>query len=275
MTVAVASERNRALLDWYAGHRRSLPWRNVDDPYLVLVSEVMLQQTQAARVVPYYERFVARFPSAETLAAAPLSEVIAEWSGLGYNMRAKRLHDAAKMVVEAGWPRTVADLERLPGVGAYTAQAVAALAYGQPVPAIDTNVRRVLSRWHGEILDPKALSHAAKAAMAEADPGDWNQAVMDLGAGVCKPRRPACGECPVSAWCAGPGTYEPPRPQSKFEGSVRQVRGAVMRALIGGDRDFAVLVEATGFSPDRVADAIGGLVDDELIEVKEDGYGIP
>lgn len=275
MTVAVAVERNGALLDWYARHRRPLPWRDVDDPYLVLVSEVMLQQTQAARVVPYYERFVARFPSAEALAAAPLSEVIAEWSGLGYNTRAKRLHDAAKIVAEAGWPQSADDLERLPGVGSYTAQAVAAFAYGQPVPAIDTNLRRVLSRWHGEILDPKGLGRAAVVAMAEADPADWNQAVMDLGAGVCRPRNPLCGECPVSAWCAGPGTYEPPRPQSKFEGSVRQVRGAVMRALIGGDRGFTGLVETTGFSPDRVADAVAGLIDDELIEAREDRYGIP
>ncbi len=274
MTITVEVERNRALLAWYAGEKRDLPWRGVTDPYLILVSEVMLQQTQVDRVIPYYTRFVESFPTANALAEAPFRGVAELWSGLGYNVRAKRLHDAAKSVAADGWPDSVAGLEGLPGVGPYTAQAIAAFAFGAQVAAIDTNVRRVLSRWHGEVLNGRSLPAVARAALGDADPVDWNQAMMDLGASVCRPRNPECGACPVSDWCAGPSAYQPPRTQARFEGSVRQVRGAIMRELIRTELDFGALVTTTGYPPERVADGLEGLLDDELIETADGRYAV-
>jgi A/G-specific adenine glycosylase len=208
------------------------------------------------------------------LAQAPFRQVAALWSGLGYNVRAKRLHEAAKLVHADGWPDSVAGLERLPGVGPYTAQAIAAFAFGTQVAAVDTNVRRVLSRWHGEVLNGRSLPVAAGAALGDADPVDWNQAMMDLGATVCRPRDAQCGSCPVSNWCAGPSAYQPPRAQARFEGSVRQVRGAIMRELIRSGLDFAELVTATGYSAYRLAGGLEGLLDDELIENVDGLYSV-
>ena len=185
-----------ALLRWYEAVRRPLPWRSTRDPYALLVSEVMLQQTQALRVVPYYERWLARFPSAGALAAAPTREVLALWSGLGYNRRALSLKQAAAVVAEHGWPD---DLRELPGVGPYTAAAVASFAWDVQVAAVDTNVRRVLTRREGGGVDVAAR---AAALLPVGRAATFNQAMMELGATVCRPRIPACAECPVSPGCA-------------------------------------------------------------------------
>jgi A/G-specific adenine glycosylase len=266
MSTRIEEERSAALLDWYAARGRTLPWRESSDPYGILVSEVMLQQTQVDRVLPYFERFMERYPTVHALAGAAFIDVAASWSGLGYNRRARRLHDAAKMIARNGWPHDAAGLASLPGVGVYTAAAVAALAFGESVAAIDTNVRRVLSRWYGEPLTGSALVRIATANLGDADPADWNQALMDLGATLCRPRTPECRHCPVSGWCAGPETYTPPRPQPRFEGSLRQVRGALVRTLVHGERDFEELVAATGFAPDLIAHALDGLIDDGLVD---------
>ena len=261
----MTSGRREALLDWYDRTRRPLPWRRTRDPYAVLVSEVMAQQTQISRVVPYYERFIAEFPTPEALAEAPLAEVLAAWAGLGYYRRARFLQAAAAHVVEHGWPTTSTELQALPGVGPYTAAAVASIAFEEPVPAVDTNAKRVLSRWAGTALVGAALTEAATTALDKARPSDWNQAMMDLGARVCTPR-PACSECPVAAWCTDASIYEPPVPQAPFAGSGREARGLIVRALVDGTATTTRLARTTGLTTARLTKALAGLESDRLIE---------
>jgi A/G-specific adenine glycosylase len=200
------------LLEWYAATRRDLPWRETRDPYQILVSEVMLQQTRVSVVVDAYRRFVARFPTAETLAAAAADEVRAAWSGLGYYRRAERLQRAARAIVALGAvPREVAALRRLPGIGAYTAAAVASIAFGAAEPALDGNVLRVLARMTREREHPgraaarRRLERTARALLDRERPGDSNQALMELGATVCLPARPRCDECPLAPDCRARG----------------------------------------------------------------------
>ena len=220
-----------ALLAWYERVRRPLPWRATRDPYALLVSEVMLQQTQARRVVPYYERWLARFPTPRALARAPVRDVLAAWSGLGYNRRALALQRAAAVVAERGWPD---DLTELPGVGPYTAAAVASFAWDRQVAAVDTNVRRVLSRRDGVDYGPRALAERAAALLPPGRAAAFNQAMMEVGATVCRPRAPRCGECPVAAGCAGPREL-PRRPRRpRFEDTDRWARGRVLAALLEG-----------------------------------------
>lgn len=274
-SATIDQERNAALIAWYGAHGRRLPWRLQPSPYRTLVSEIMCQQTQAERVIPFYDRFITRFPSVESLAEAPLKDVIALWNGLGYNARAKRLHEAAQHIAADGWPDDVAGLERLTGIGPYTARAIAALSFGSHVAAVDTNLRRVLSRWHGEELDAAGLEHAAAGALADADAAVWNQAVMDLGAAVCRPRQPECSACPVESWCAGPETYVPPRPQGRFEGSARQLRGALVRRLVRSPADFAELTDVAGFPANDVERALETLIDDGLVEQHDGMFRLP
>lgn len=204
-----------ALLAWYAEHGRDLPWRRTRDPYAVLVSEVMAQQTQVARVVPRWEEWMERWPTVEALAAAPLGDVIRAWQGLGYNRRAVALHRAAGVVAREGWPE---NLTALPGVGRYTADAVAAFAFGHDVLPVDVNVRRVRERT-GASFSPAA-----------------GQALMDLGATVCLARIPRCGACPLAEACPSRGRrYEPERRQGPLEGSFRQRRARVLRAVAAGE----------------------------------------
>jgi A/G-specific adenine glycosylase len=207
--------RVRALLAWYERVRRPLPWRFTRDPYALLVSEVMLQQTQAGRVTGRWEAFLARFPDPVALAAAPARDVLAEWSGLGYNRRALALQAAAREVAARGWPD---DLRSLPGVGPYTAAAVASFAWDAEVAAVDTNARRVIERWDGVARTPAALARRAADLLPAGRAAPFNQAIMELGATVCTARRPRCGECPVKAGCAtrragGPGGGPPGRPR--------------------------------------------------------------
>jgi A/G-specific adenine glycosylase len=204
------------LLAWFAAHARDLPWRHTRDPYRILVSEVMLQQTQVARVVPRYLAFLERWLTVEALSVARPAEVIREWQGLGYNRRALNLHRAARRIAAEGWPE---DLTELPGVGRYTADAVARFALDRPVLPVDTNVSRVLERTGGEF--GPASAHA----------------LMDLGATVCLARIPRCGACPLADRCPSRGRrYEPLRKQSRFEGSFRQRRARALRLVAGGAR---------------------------------------
>src|SRR4051794_22735177 len=228
-----------ALLDWYAEVRRPLPWRFTRDPWAILVSEVMLQQTQAARVVPHYERFLARFPTPDALAAAPAAEAIAAWSGLGYNRRVLALQAAARVVVERGWP-PVERLEELPGVGPYTAAALGSFAWDAPMAAVDTNVRRVIERRDGVRRGPRALARRAAEIVPEGRAAAWNQAMMELGATVCRPRRPACGGGPPRRGCGGrdavPAAPAPRRgAREPFEATDRWARGRLLAALVAGE----------------------------------------
>jgi A/G-specific adenine glycosylase len=212
---------NDLLLAWFHEHGRALPWRHTLDPYAILISEVMLQQTQVERVIPRYLTWLERWPTADVLAEASLADVIREWQGLGYNRRAVNLHRAAAQVAASGWPE---DLTELPGVGAYTAAAVGNFAFGKPVLPVDTNVRRVQERT-GESFSPEAA-----------------QALFDLVATVCLARIPRCGVCPLAEGCPSRGKrYEPLRKQSRFEGSFRQRRAEALRAVAARPRPLAEL----------------------------------
>jgi A/G-specific adenine glycosylase len=198
----------RALLAWYGSHARDLPWRRDHDPYRVWVSEIMLQQTRVAAVLQHYHEFLRRFPNIEKLAAARESSVLAAWSGLGYYRRARMMHAAAKVVVRdrAGeFPKTAEQLRALPGVGSYTSAAIASIAFGEPVAVVDGNVERVLERLSGERLSDEQLWQTADALLDRKRPGDFNQAMMELGATVCTPRAPACLTCPMTAQCSTRG----------------------------------------------------------------------
>ena len=195
----------QALLRWYLIHRRDLPWRRTKDPYAIWVSEIMLQQTQVATVIPFYERWMARFPSVEDLASADEQEVLSLWQGLGYYRRCRMLQAGAQAVTKAGLPKSAAEWQKVPGVGAYTAGAIASIAFDQPAPLVDGNVERVFARLTGSELTGPALNAAAwKWAGQVLDrkrPGDWNQALMELGATVCTPANARCNACPLADQC--------------------------------------------------------------------------
>ena len=213
-----AEEFRKLLLRWYRKHQRNLPWRGQSDPYRILVSEIMLQQTRVAVVEQRYPEFLRQFPSARRLAQAREQTVLAAWSGLGYYRRARSLHAAAKLVHRQGrFPRTSAELKELPGVGRYTANAVASIAFAEPAPVVDGNVQRVLHRFLGRALSPEACWRAAGELLDPRRPGDFNQAVMELGALVCLPGRPECARCPVAELCAwrGVGTKRKQTPRRK------------------------------------------------------------
>ena len=233
------------LLTWFAEHARDLPWRRTRDPYAILVSEVMLQQTQVERVVPRYLRWLERWPTAQALADASTADVIREWQGLGYNRRAVSLKRAAEHVAGRGWPD---DLTELPGVGPYTAAALANFAFGRPVLPVDTNVRRVQERT-GADFGPAAA-----------------QALMDLGATICFARVPRCGVCPLAAGCPSRGArFEPLRRQSRFEGSFRQRRAATLRLVADRARPPGELD----------AEAVEALARDGLVVVSRGLVGLP
>ena len=227
-----------SLLGWYAADHRDLPWRHTTDPYAVLVSEVMLQQTQASRVAERFPLFMSRFPTAAALAAASEAQVLTAWSGLGYNRRALSLRRAAAEVVTHGWPRDVAALQQLPGIGPYTARAVASLAFGEPVGVVDTNVRRwLVRRFHLEARSPLRELQDLADALAEAgdgaDASSWTHATMEFGAAICRPRAPRCDECPIADGCPSRGLARlvPVPRQARFIGSDRAHRGAILRAM--------------------------------------------
>lgn len=200
----------RRLIQWYESQQRDLPWRRTDDPYHIWVSEIMLQQTQVDTVIPYYHRFLSRFPDIESLAKADRQQVLKSWEGLGYYSRARNLQDAARTVMEkfnGKLPDSIDDLRSLKGIGPYTSAAISSIAWQQPYAAVDGNVIRVLSRYFGITDDTRSsrtqrqIQELADQCLDEERPGDYNQAVMELGAMVCRPKNPECGECPLSAGC--------------------------------------------------------------------------
>ena len=221
LSVDVRTFRRR-LLTWYKAHARQLPWRASRDPYCVWVSEIMLQQTRVAAVIEYYHEFLRRFPNVEKLARAREASVLAAWSGLGYYRRARMLHAAAKVIVRehnGSFPRTAERLQELPGIGRYTAAAIASIAFDEPVAVVDGNVERVLQRLSGKALTQEQFWNIAQRLLDAKRPGDFNQAMMELGATVCTPRAPICLTCPVIDWCATRGETTPNKsvPQKKRE----------------------------------------------------------
>ena len=223
-----SSALRAALLAWYAQQKRALPWRRDRDPYRVWISEIMLQQTRVAAVLEHYRAFLEAFPTLQALAQAPLEQVLARWSGLGYYRRARMLHRAAGLLVnESGGviPRAAEELRKLPGIGRYTAAAIASIAFGEPVAVVDGNVERVLSRLDGEPRSAASAWRRAQELLDGSHAGDWNQAMMELGATVCTPQNPQCLVCPLRPWCKAPGA-ETARPRQ----ARRRVQG--IRALI-------------------------------------------
>ncbi|WP_338016717.1 A/G-specific adenine glycosylase [Oleomonas cavernae] len=240
-----------ALLAWYDGHRRRLPWRAdpgvAADPYRVWLSEIMLQQTTVATVLSRFGRFLDRFPTVIALANAPIEDVLAEWAGLGYYARARNLHACARAVAAKGgrFPDTVEGLAKLPGIGGYTAGAIGAIAFGRPVAAVDGNVERVVSRLYriAESM-PQAkpeIRDLAQSLVPADRPGDFAQAMMDLGATICLPRGPLCGRCPVARWCDGAATGDAALYPVKAEKAERPTRLGTAYVAIRG-RDGAVLL---------------------------------
>jgi A/G-specific adenine glycosylase len=216
LTPAALRKLRRALLSWYDKHRRDLPWRRDTDPYRVWLSEIMLQQTRVAAVLDHYTRFLLKFPTVQTLAAARESSVLTLWSGLGYYHRAGRMHHAAKLIArerKGVFPRTAADWRDLPGIGRYTAAAIASIAFGEAVAVVDGNVERVVDRVFGAGEGREAAWRRAESLLDRERPGDFNQAMMELGATVCTPRAPQCSVCPLRSWCVSRGAGNA-RPQA-------------------------------------------------------------
>jgi A/G-specific adenine glycosylase len=270
----VADAFTADVLAWGVPRLRDLPWRHTRDPWAVLVSEVMLQQTQVARVAPRWEAFLERFPSPPECAAAPLGDVLREWQGLGYPRRARNLHATAGRVADlGGFPRDLDGLLALPGIGPYTARAVMAFAFELDVAVVDTNIARVYARVLGERLTPKRVQEVADAACPAGDAWVWNQCLMDLGAVLCRPRHPACAVCPVAAHCVWRGDDAPDPAvgssgvssrQAPFEGSDRQARGRLLKALADGpvERErVATVMQRDQVAADRL---VGSLLDDGL-----------
>ena len=239
----------RALLGWYDRHRRDLPWRRTRDPYRIWLSEIMLQQTRVAAVLEHYRLFLERFPNVRALAAASEDAVVAAWSGLGYYRRARMLHQCAKQVVDqhgGRFPHNSEALLTLPGIGRYTAAAIASIAFDEPVAVVDGNVERVLRRIAGRNLPPEEIWQQAQSLLSPSRPGDFNQAMMELGATVCTPRQPKCPMCPMRKWCATQGEIQPdnlPSTQKKKEiwcaleqrdGHVRLVQRSRGESLMAG-----------------------------------------
>jgi A/G-specific adenine glycosylase len=240
-----------ALLAWYAEHGRDLPWRRTRDPYAVLVSEVMLQQTQVARVIERWQRWLTRWPTPAALAGAPVADVLREWVGLGYNRRALRLREACGLIAEHGWP---ADLQQLPGVGPYTAAALRAFAHDEAVVPVDTNVARVFAR-AGVMRGGPELGHA----------------LMDLGATICTARRPRCEACPLSA-CPSRGrvvaTPAATAPRPRFQDSDRWARGRIVAALAAGE-------ELPALEAARRERVLEGLARDGLVVCEDEAVRLP
>ena len=227
-----SEQRRKHLLEWYDTHRRTMPWREEGSAYRTWVSEIMLQQTRVDTVIPYFERFMDAFPTVDALAEAPLDEVLVLWAGLGYYSRARNLHKCAGVVVreyDGVFPETAAELMKLPGIGRYTAGAIASIAFGEAAPLVDGNVIRVFSRWENleadvsETTTKKELWALAESWVPQERPGDYNQALMELGALVCTPKNPGCRECAVGQFCSAleAGTVLQ-RPVKKRRTSVRE-----------------------------------------------------
>ncbi len=276
-----------ALLGWGLPRLRDLPWRQTRDPWAILVSELMLQQTQVARVLPKYLSFMSLYPTPAACAAVPSGDVVRAWAGLGYNRRALNLHRAACAVTEAAsFPSTLASLLALPGVGPYTARAILAFAFEADVAVVDTNIARVLARLHGRSLAAREVQTLADGLVPEGDGWAWNQVLMELGATTCTARSWACATCPLVAFCAWAGRagVDPAigsagvsGGQSRFDGSDRQGRGRLVDALRAGSIPAVSLAKVMGWPNDksRAERVVATLLADGLVLLENGVYRLP
>ena len=276
---------------WYAGHARDLPWRQPGaSPWSVLVSEVMLQQTPVSRVLPAHAAWLARWPAPADLAAATPADAVRQWQRLGYPRRAVRLHASAQLITRdhgGRVPDSIDELRRLPGVGSYTAAAVATFAYGQRHAVLDTNVRRVLARLRDGLDQPAPAQTVAEVRLAEAllpaegrQAARWSVGLMELGALVCSATQPRCGDCPLATDCAwlaaGQPAGPPRRAQARYDGSDRQCRGRLLAVLRAADAPVPAAALATAWADRLQRDrALAGLLADGLVRVRDGRYGLP
>lgn len=266
-----------SLIEWGSGSLRDLPWRRTNDPWRVLVSEVMLQQTSVARVMPKYEAFLDAFPTPGALAVAPLGVALRLWSGLGYPRRCRNLQATAVVLHEQfddHMPESIDELLKLPGIGQYTARAVLAFAHRTDVAVVDVNVSRVLSRLEGVPMKARALQNFADELVPQGLGWEWNQVMMDFGERHCTVRSPLCDSCPVRTQCKYKGVGEDPaqlsagvsKPQPRFEGSDRQARGRALRAVGDGSQRITDVVAAMHVDEDRAKKLIAMLVEEGLLQ---------
>lgn len=276
------------ILEWGATSLRDLPWRRTSDPWHVLVSEVMLQQTSVARVLPKYDVFIAEFPNPAALADAPLGDALRLWQGLGYPRRCRNLRAAAAAIVTTHGgeiPVSLEDLLALPGIGQYTARAVQAFAHRIDAAVVDTNVSRVLSRLEGAPMGARELQRFADSLVPRGMAWEWNQSLMDFGARHCTVRQPECGRCPVRRQCRwksegpdpAPASAGASRPQARFEGSSRQMRGNIIRALSEGSRSRSALVRDLSDGDDRlrVDQLVSALIAEGLVVERAGRLSLP
>ena len=265
------------LIEWGSGSLRDLPWRRTNDPWRVLVSEVMLQQTSVARVLPKYEAFLEAFPTPGALAEAPLGDALRLWSGLGYPRRCRNLQATAVVLHEQfddQMPSSIDELLKLPGIGQYTARAVLAFAYRLDVAVVDVNVSRVLSRLEGVPMKARALQTFADELVPQGLGWEWNQVMMDFGARQCTVRTPLCDSCPVRTQCKYKGAGDDPaqlsagvsKPQPRFEGSDRQARGRALRAVGAGSLSIADVIKTMRIDEDRAEKLVASLVREGLLQ---------
>lgn len=276
------------LLEWWPEVARDLPWRHTRDPWLVLVSEVMSQQTQVGRVIPKWTAFVDRFPTPADAAAVPAGDLISMWVGLGYNRRALMLHSCAVEIVERHGglvPDTLDELLALSGIGPYTARAVMAFAFEADVGVLDTNIGRVLARVGGGPLDQRRAQQWADRLVPTGRSWEWNQAFLDFGAKICQKRTPQCEQCPILTLCRWQGSGDDPAvgsagvsaPQSKFEGSDRQGRARLVAKLGQGPMPVSQARETLGFGNDseRVDRVLASLLSDGMVIAVGDSLSLP
>lgn len=288
-SAALADDRAAtAVLSWAPTAGRDLPWRRTRDPWHILLSEVMAQQTQVDRVIPKWQGFVEAYPTPAAMAATALADVLVGWNGLGYPRRARDLHRSAQIVVErhdGQLPESLEALLALPGIGPYTARAVLAFAFERDVAVVDTNVARVLARTVGRTLRAAEVQQIADTCVPDGEGWAWNQALLDLGAIVCTARNPSCLRCPVQPWCAWRGDGDDPAVgsagvsgrQSRFDGSDRQGRGRLMRALGIAPVPSEGLASAMGWptDADRALRVVATLIDEGLVESSSGLYRLP
>jgi A/G-specific adenine glycosylase len=274
------------LIEWGSGSLRDLPWRRTSDAWHVLVSEIMLQQTSVARVMPKYETFIEAFPTPVHLANAPLGDALRLWSGLGYPRRCRNLQATAVVLHEkynGAMPSTLDELLALPGIGQYTARAVLAFAHRIDVAVVDVNVSRVLSRLQGVPMKARELQVFADELLPQGLAWEWNQVMMDFGARQCGVRAPLCASCPVKKQCRFKGIGDDPaatsagvsKPQARFEGSDRQARGRALRAVGDGAAHINDVIESMRLDPDRAILLIGALTQEGLLHRVGEQLSLP